>query len=129
MDYLSLKYLHMGLAGLSGCFFLVRGAWMLAGSPVLQNRWVRTLPHVVDTALLVSAVVLATWSSQYPFVQAWLTAKVLALGVYVVLGMVALRRGRTRLIRGVAYFSALLVLSYIADVAMSKDPVFFFFNS
>jgi len=125
MDYLSLKYLHMGLAGLSGGFFLVRGTWMLTGSPLLQQRWVRTLPHIVDTALLSSAVVLAAWSSQYPFVQAWLTAKVLALAVYIVLGTVALKRGRTRRVRGVAYFAALLVFIYIAGVAMSKDPRFF----
>jgi uncharacterized membrane protein SirB2 len=125
MDYLSLKHLHMGLAGLSGSFFLVRGAWMLAGSPLLQNRWVRTLPHMVDTTLLSSAVVLAAWSSQYPFAQAWLTAKVLALAVYIILGMVALKRGRTRRIRRVAYFAALLIFSYIVGVAISKDPAFF----
>lgn len=124
MDYLSLKYLHIGLAGLSGGFFLTRGAWMLGQSPLLQNRWVRTLPHMVDTALLSSAVVLAAWSSQYPIAQAWLTAKVLALAVYIILGMVALKRGRTRRIRGVAYFAALLVFSYIVGVAMSKDPGF-----
>ena len=70
VDYLSLKYLHMSFAGLSGAFFLVRGAWMLAGSPLLQRRWVRTVPHVIDTALLATAAALAVWSSQYPLAQA-----------------------------------------------------------
>ena len=124
MDYLSLKHLHMGFAGLSGGFFLVRGAWMLADSPLLQRRWVRTMPHVVDTGLLASAVALAVWSSQYPLVQGWLTAKVLGLLVYIVLGTIALKRGATKGIRGAAYVAAVLVFLYIAGVARSKNPLF-----
>jgi uncharacterized membrane protein SirB2 len=124
MDYLSLKHLHMGFAGLSGGFFLVRGAWMLADSPLLQRRWVRTMPHVVDTGLLASAVALAIWSSQYPLVQGWLTAKVLGLLVYIVLGTIALTRGATKGIRGAAYVAAVLVFLYIAGVARSKNPLF-----
>ena len=125
MDYLSLKHLHMGFAGLSGGLFLLRGAWMLAGSPLLQKRWVRTLPHAIDTVLLSSAVALAVWSAQYPFVQGWLSAKVLALLAYIVLGTVALKRGATRTIRGAAFVAALLVFMYIVGVAITKDPVFF----
>jgi uncharacterized membrane protein SirB2 len=125
MDYLSLRHLHIGFAGLSGGFFLLRGVWMLADSPLLQKRWVRTLPHVVDTILLSSAVALAVWSSQYPFIQGWLTAKVLALLAYIVLGTIALKRGRTKAIRSVAYLAALLVFMYIVGVATSKNPMFF----
>jgi uncharacterized membrane protein SirB2 len=125
VDYLSLKYLHMCFAGLSGSFFLVRGAWMLAGSPLLQRRWARTVPHVIDTALLSTAVALAVWSAQYPLAQTWLTAKVLALIAYIVLGTIALKRGPTRTIRGMAYLAALLVFAYIAGVATSKNPLFF----
>lgn len=124
MDYQSLKHLHMGFAGLSGVFFLLRGAWMLAESPLLQRRWVQTVPHIVDTALLASAVALAVWSAQYPFAQNWLTAKVLALLAYIVLGTIALKRGRTRRIRGAAYVAAMLVFLYIAGVAASKNPLF-----
>lgn len=125
MDYLSLKHLHMGLAALSGSFFLLRGAWMLADSPLLQRRWVRTAPHVIDSALLASAVALAVWSSQYPLAQAWLTAKVLALLAYIVLGTIALKRGRTRSIRSAAYIAAVLVFLYIVGVAVMKNPLFF----
>ena len=125
MDYFFLKHLHMGFAGLSGGFFLLRGVWMLADSPLLHKRWVRTLPHVVDTLLLSSAVALAVWSSQYPFVQGWLTAKVLALLAYIVLGTIALKRGSTKAIRTVAYVAALLVFMYIVGVATSKNPMFF----
>lgn len=125
MDYLIFKHLHMGLAALSGSFFLLRGAWMLADSPVLQRRWVRMAPHVVDSALLASAVVLAIWSSQYPLAEAWLTVKVLALLAYIVLGTIALKRGRTRSIRSAAYLAAVLVFLYIVGVAVMKNPLFF----
>ena len=58
MDYLSLKHVHMGCAAASGALFLLRGAWMLRASPALQQRWVKILPHLIDTALLASAIAL-----------------------------------------------------------------------
>lgn len=128
MDYLFLKHLHMGFAGLSGALFVLRGAWMLADSPVLQAPWVRTLPHLIDTLLLASAVALAVWSAQYPLSQAWLSAKVLALIAYILLGTIALKRGRTKAMRAAAFVAAVLVFIYIAGVAGSKDPWFFFGN-
>lgn len=125
MDYYALKYFHMTCAALSGSFFLVRGAWMLAGSGMLQRRPVRIAPHVIDTLLLVSAVTLAVWSGQYPFVQSWLTAKVLALLAYIVLGAIALKRGRTKRTRAVAFVLALGCFAYIVGTAVAKHPLFF----
>jgi len=98
---------------------------MFAESPMLRQRWVRTVPHVVDTALLASAVALAVWSSQYPLEQAWLTAKVLALIAYIVLGTIALKRGSTKTIRGTAFLAAVLVFMYIAGVARTKNFLLF----
>lgn len=126
MDYLLLKHFHMGCAALSGTLFLLRGQWMLAGSPLLQRRWVRTMPHVVDTLLLASAVTLAAWSAQYPFQLSWLTAKVLALLAYIVLGSVALKYGRSKPVRAAAFAGALACFGYIAGVALTKHPLVFF---
>jgi uncharacterized membrane protein SirB2 len=64
MNYLALKHFHMTFAALSGFLFLLRGLWMLADSPTMQRRWVRILPHLIDTALLLSAMALAVWSAQ-----------------------------------------------------------------
>lgn len=125
MSYLALKHAHMLFAALSGIFFLVRGQWMLMGSSLLKRRWARTLPHVIDTLLLASAIGLAVWSRQYPFVQPWLTAKVVALFVYIALGMVALRFGKTKTIRASAYVAALLTFGYILVVARTRNPLFF----
>lgn len=125
MTYFALKHAHMMFAALSGIFFLVRGLWMLTGSALLKRRWARTLPHVIDTLLLATAIGLAVWSRQYPFVQPWLTAKVVALIAYILLGMVALRFGRTKGVRTMAYVAALATFGYMLVVARTKDPMFF----
>ena len=123
MNYLLLKHLHMTCAALSGAFFLLRGLWMLQDSPRLGHRWVRTLPHLIDTVLLASAVTLAIWSAQYPLAQPWLTAKVGALLLYIVLGSVALKRGRSKGMRAAAFLAALATFAYIVAVALSKNPL------
>ena len=122
MSYLALKHLHMACATLSGSFFLLRGLWMLRESPLLQRRWVKVMPHVVDTVLLTSALTMVAWSGQYPFVQPWLTAKVLALLVYIVLGSIALKRGKTMRVRVAAWLAALTVFAYMVAVALTRQP-------
>jgi uncharacterized membrane protein SirB2 len=96
---------------------------MLLDSPMLKQRWVRVTPHIVDTVLLASAIALAVISSQYPLAQNWLTAKVVGLVVYVVLGAMVLRRGKTRAARAAYFVAALLVFGYIVSVAMARNPL------
>ena len=120
--YLVAKALHVGSVILSLGGFAARGALMLAASPILERRFVRVAPHVVDTVLLASALWLAWIIHQYPFVQGWLTAKVIGLLVYIVLGAIALRRGRTRRVRIVAFLGAAATACYIVSVALTHDP-------
>ena len=120
--YLLVKQVHVACVVLSLAGFVARGALMLAGSPLLQARFVRVAPHVVDTALLASAVWLAWMMHQYPFVHGWLTAKVLGLLAYIVLGAVALHRGRTKAVRAWAFAGALLAAGYVVAVALTKNP-------
>jgi uncharacterized membrane protein SirB2 len=121
--YTVLKYLHVGCVVVSGTGFVLRGAWMLQSSPMLARRWVRVVPHVVDTVLLASAIALSVAIRQYPLMDAWLTAKVLGLVAYVALGTLALKRGRTRAVRITAFCGALLVFAYIVAVAITKSVV------
>lgn len=121
MSYLAVKHLHITCAALSGIFFLLRGSWMLLGSGMLHQRWVKIAPHVIDTVLLGSAITLAVWSSQYPVAQSWLSAKVIALIAYILLGTVALKRGRTKAVRATAFAGALLVFAYILKVALTRQ--------
>jgi uncharacterized membrane protein SirB2 len=119
--YILLKYLHLSCVALSGAGFVLRGEWMMRASAMLARRWVRIAPHLLDTVLLASAIALALLIGQYPLVDPWLTAKVLGLIAYIVLGTIALRRGRTRAVRIAAFWSALLVFAYIVAVAMTKS--------
>ena len=126
MPYIALKHLHVSFVALSGLLFLVRGIWMLRASPRLQQRWARIVPHIVDTLLLASAIGLAVVSHQYPGQMPWLTAKVVALVEYIVLGTIALKRGRTRQARVLAFVGALACFAYIVSVAVTKNPLVVF---
>ena len=125
MSYLLLKHLHMTLAAVSGALFLARGAWMLADSPMRQRAWVRSAPHLVDSLLLATAVILAWWSGQLTGVAPWLTAKLVALVAYILLGSLALKYGKTRQVRGAAFVAALACFGYIVATAVTKNPLFF----
>lgn len=125
MSYLLLKHSHVTLAALSGALFLLRGLWMLAGSSMLQRAWVRSLPHLVDSLLLASAIGLAWWASLAPASSPWLGAKIGALVAYILLGSVALKYGRTRLARLAAFIAALGCFAYIVATAVTKNPLFF----
>lgn len=121
MTYLAIKHLHVTCVVLSASLFTLRAWWMLTESPRLQAKWVRVLPHIIDTVLLTSALTLAALSSQWPFQRGWLTAKVLALLAYIVLGSVALKRGKTPATRRWALVGALLCLGYIVGAALTRS--------
>lgn len=120
-QYFLIKHIHQLSAVISIALFLLRGIWMLADSRMLQRKWVRIVPHVVDTVLLVSALLLVWIIAQYPFVDGWVTAKVVGLVVYIALGMVALKRGRTKQSRLMAWIAAITVFAYIMLVAVTKE--------
>lgn len=117
-----LKTVHVALALLSIGGYIGRGVLMLRDSPMLSARWIRIAPHIVDTLLLLAGVGLAISIRQYPFVHAWLTAKVLALVAYIVVGAIGLRYGRTKRIRTIAWLGAILIFGYIFAVAVTHSP-------
>lgn len=121
MTYALIKFVHMSCAALSFGLFFLRGVWMLRAPDRLRLSWVRIAPHVIDTGLLGSAVTLAVLSRQYPGAESWLSAKVIALLAYIALGMVALKRGRTRGVRAAAWLAALALFGYIVAVARARD--------
>ena len=117
------KFIHKTTVVLTIISFTIRGIWMMRGSPLLNTRAARTFPHVNDTLLLVSALSSAAILGQYPFVNDWLTAKVLGLLAYILLGAVALTYGPTRNIRIAAYIGAILSFTYVVHVAFTKNPM------
>jgi uncharacterized membrane protein SirB2 len=126
VDYATIKLVHQGAVALSLAGFVARGLGSLAAAPWVASRPARTLPHVVDTVLLASALTLAWMARLDPASTPWLAAKVLGLIVYIMLGSLALRAGRPRKLRAVAGALALLVFAWIVSVAILKSPYGFF---
>lgn len=123
MNLLYLKMTHVSCVAASYVLFLLRGIWMMRGSSMLNQRWVKVLPHVTDTLLFVSAAFLAFGIQQYPGVHAWLTAKVAGLLVYITFGMIAFRVGKTMRTKISAWFAAQAVYFYIIAVAITHNPL------
>ena len=117
---MTVKSVHILLAATTGFLFAVRAYWRVRRSPVPALRWVKVVPHIVDTLLLASGVWLALQIGPTGL-RGWLPAKLIALVLYIALGMVALKLGRTQSIRITAAIAALLVLGYIACVAATKS--------
>ena len=122
MEYPTLKLVHQSAVALSLAGFVARGTGMLSGAAWVRTRLAKTLPHVIDPVLIASAIALASVLGLSPTNAPWIAAKVVALIVYIALGMIAFRFGRTRRIRGIAFALALLTFGYIVTVAISKDP-------
>ena len=123
LSFFMIKIIHVSAVTTTFILFSIRGYWMITGSKRLQQRWVRVVPHVVDSLLLASALILAWMIHQYPFETPWLTAKVIGLFAYIGFGTLALKRGRTRLIRVTCLALGLLTFFYIVSVALTKQVV------
>lgn len=123
MEFAVLKVIHVTAAAVSYALFVVRGIWMINGSPRLGERWVRIVPHINDTLLLAAAIGMILLLREYPGTHAWLTAKVTGLLFYIGLGTVALKRGRTRRARITAWFAAQAAFFYIVAVALTRNPL------
>ncbi|GMQ89218.1 MAG: invasion regulator SirB2 [Gammaproteobacteria bacterium] len=117
------KYVHVASVIATFILFFIRGIWMISDSDLLQRKWTRRVPPVIDTILLASAIVLSVTIYQYPFVHAWLTSKVVALFLYIGLGMLALTYGKTKPVRISAWVAAQFCFIYIAAVAITKNPL------
>lgn len=116
-----MKNLHVACVALSFTGFFIRGILMLKDSTLLHLRWVKITPQLVDTLLLVSAIILAIQLRFSPLEQAWLMAKIIALLVYIGVGLVALRFGRSKRTRLFAWLCGLVIFTYIVSVALSKS--------
>jgi len=125
--YPQLRLVHIVAVFASGGLFFLRGMAFFAGpgwaAALAMALPVRLLSYTIDTVLLTAALMLMTIVQQYPFVDAWLTMKVLLLVAYIVLGLIAFRFARTPSGRVGAFVVALCVYGYIISVAWAHDPL------
>lgn len=121
--YLEIRMVHIGAVVASGLLLLLRAI----GHNLLGARWpmswpVRLLSYTIDTALLTAALMLTTIVRQYPFVDAWLTMKVLLLVAYILLGYQGLRASSMH-VRWASLAGAAIVYAFIVSVARTHSPL------
>ncbi len=117
--YPLIKHIHMGAVLASGGFFLLRGLWMMQESSLLATKFAKVVPHLVDTVLLLSAIALVVILGGLP---AWVQVKIVALFVYIFLGMLAFRIAKGYGAKVLSFFLALTVFAFIFSVAVTKHP-------
>ena len=117
---------HVTTALLSITGFIFRGILHFRGSELVNRKWFKITPHIVDTILIISALLLLKQSGLDLLNTSWLLAKVIALLVYISLGLIAFRFGKTRVIRIMTWCEAILVFAYILAVAVTKNPLLIF---
>ncbi|MDH3747251.1 MAG: SirB2 family protein [Gammaproteobacteria bacterium] len=120
--YSALKLVHVACAVLTIAGFALRGYWMMMSSTLLAHRITRIAPHIIDSVFLLSGVAMLVLLSLNPLSQSWLVAKFVGLIAYILLGMIALRRGRTQSIRFIAFIGALLAFTFVVGVAITRSP-------
>ena len=120
--YLPIKTVHMSLAIISLLGFMVRGWWSIRGSSLLQQRWVKITPHIVDTLLLTTALLLMIILGQHPGNQSWILAKLIALVFYIGFGTLAIKRAPTPVSKAIFFGLAVATFAYIIGVAIAHHP-------
>lgn len=118
------KHLHLTFIAISVILFVVRFIWRLRNSPKLQQKWVKVVPHVNDTLLLISAIMLMLQINQYPFQTPWVTDKLIGLIGYILAGLVTLK-ATTKVWQITGFVVALGWLGFLAHVALSKQALIF----
>lgn len=115
-----IKTIHIATAIISISLFCLRMFWVVKKPEMMESKWVKIVPHVNDTVLLVMAIMLAMAYQQYPFIHHWLTAKVIALLLYIVLGTFALKRAKELKHKLIFFVLAVMTFAYIVIVAETK---------
>ena len=123
--YEIVKHTHLTAIALSVILFILRYVLSAKQSPMLEKKWLKIMPHVVDTMLIASAATLCVLLEQYPFVDMWVTEKLMALVMYVLMVTLALKLGKNGSMRGIGLIGALSWIVYAGMVAVSKQPLLF----
>lgn len=121
--HMPLKLAHVALVTASGLLFALRGAAVQAGAAWAMRRPWRLLSYAIDTLLLAAGATLWWLLGLHPVRDPWLGTKLALLLLYIVLGSLALKRGRTPAVRRASYGAALATYLFIASVAVRHRPL------
>ncbi len=120
--YPQIRFMHVLLICLSGGLFALRGGFSLLGMRWPHWSAIRWSAIVIDTMLLTSAAMLFTMLPKALFGNGWLTLKVALVVVYILIGVLAMRRGAAARTRWIAYLGALTVFAWIVGIARMHSP-------
>lgn len=120
-----IKIFHLGAAAISISGFIARFLLRLTASAYSQKRWLKIAPHIVDTILFVSGILLVINTHWNPLTHAWLGAKLLALLAYIIFGLFALRFTQQKKYMLLSFLLALASFAYIIAAALSKNAALF----
>lgn len=114
----------MTIALLSVLLFTLRFIWLLKGSAKLQQKWVKILPHIVDTLLLLLGIGLAVKFSLNPTEQMWFAEKLFAVAAYIFTGYYTLKLARNRTMQIIGFLGAIGWVMLIVRLAITKAPLY-----
>jgi uncharacterized membrane protein SirB2 len=120
--YTAVKHIHLFMIACSVLLFVVRYVLMMVDSDLRNKAFLKRVPHVVDTAMLLSGVALIFITGFIPFTGAapWLTEKLTCVLVYIALGFVTLGNSKNKVFKTFAFLGALGWLMVAANIAMTK---------
>lgn len=125
MDIYTLtKHLHMTAVVLTILLFILRFFWLLKSSDMLQKKWVKIVPHVIDTVLLASAVTLCFLIPLNPLQHPWLWQKIVLVVLYIFTGFYVLKRAQGLTSKWVGFGVAMACLAFAGKMAVSKQALF-----
>ena len=114
---------HVSAFILSISGFIFRGILHFRGSDLVKRKWLKITPHIIDTVLIISAIILLIQNGLNLLTTPWLLAKLIALIFYIALGLIAFRFSKTTRVRMLAWSGAILLFAYICTVAVTKNPM------
>ena len=118
------KLIHVTCALISISGFITRLIGQLRQASWLDHKLVKILPHVNDTLLLLAGITLAIQYQFNPFNNEWLLAKIVLLLIYIMLGMLALKKFTTLPTKFFTGLCAVFVFTAMVLLAVYK-PQFF----
>jgi uncharacterized membrane protein SirB2 len=121
--YPAVKTAHVTAVAASGTLFLFRGLAAQLGARWPFSPPVRYLSYLVDTALLVAGAALVSILPPAVFANGWLAVKLALVVLYIILGVLALKRARTPLGRRRCFAAALVTFALIATIAVAHSPL------
>lgn len=122
MSFIALKHMHVTLVAISVVLFMLRFFWVTIGAGIARQKWVKIVPHIIDTALLLSIVGMLIHWQMWPWETPWLINKVIGLVGYILFGLVAMKATASWL-RYVGFVGALSWIMFLMHIAFSKQAL------